>query len=103
MCLADKATKYRGYIPNECPIRKHRFAGEIHRYYEILSTITFSLVKSAEENEIANIRNSCQKFIEGNATYSTAFNSLSDQHKSWVLRLCFGRERSHSLRTDKVS
>ena len=62
-----------------------------------------SLVKSAEENEIANIRNSCQKFIEGNATYSTAFNSLSDQHKSWVLRLCFGRERSHSLRTDKVS
>ena len=82
MCLADKATTYWGYKPNECPIRKHRFAGEIHRYCEYYQQSLSSLAKSAEENEVANIRNSCQKFIEGNTTYWTAFNSLSDQHKS---------------------
>ena len=85
MFLAGKATKYRENKPIECPIRKHRFAGEIHRYHEILPTITFSLAKTADENETANIGNSCRKFIERNATYSTAFNSLSDQDKTGVL------------------
>ena len=51
-----------------------------------------SLAKSAYENEIASIRNSCQKFIEGNAMYSTAFNSLSDQDKMWVLDYLSGRK-----------
>ena len=51
-----------------------------------------SLAKSADENEIASIRNSCQKFIEGNAMYSTAFNSLSDQDKMWVLDYLLSRK-----------
>ena len=50
------------------------------------------LAKSADENEIANIISFCQKFIEGNTTYSTAFNSLFDQDKTWVLDYLLGRK-----------
>ena len=57
-----------------------KFIDTMKYYQQSLS----SLAKSADENEIANFRNSCQKFIEGNATYSTAFSSLLDQDRTWV-------------------
>ena len=52
------------------------------KYYQ--QSLSF-LAKSAAQNEIANFRNSCQKFIEGNAIYPTAFNSFSDQDTRRVL------------------
>ena len=58
-----------------------KFIDTMKYYQQSLS----SPVKSADENEIANLRNSCQKFIEGNATHSTAFSSLLDQDRTWVL------------------
>ena len=59
-----------------------KFIDTIKHYLQSLS----SLAKSADENKKANIRNSCQKFIEKNTTYLTFFNSFSDQDKEWILR-----------------
>ena len=58
-----------------------KFIDTMKYYQQSLS----SPVKSADKNEIANLRNSCQKFIEGNATHSTAFSSLLDQDRKLVL------------------
>ena len=58
-----------------------KFIDTMKYYQQSLS----SPAKSADENEIANLRNFCQKFIEGNATHSTAFSSLLDQDRKLVL------------------
>ena len=54
-----------------------KFTDTIKYYQQSLS----SLAKSANENKKTNIRNSCQRFIETNPTYSSIFNSLSDESK----------------------
>ena len=46
-------------------------------YQEWLS----SLAKSANENRKANIRKTCRTFLETNPTYSSVFNSFSDENK----------------------
>ena len=44
------------------------------------------------KSKIQNIRQSCQKFVEKNKTWSQVFNSLSDENKNWVLGyLCGGK------------
>ena len=64
-----------------------KFTDTIKYYQQSLS----SLAKSANENKKTNIRNSCQRFIETNPTYSSIFNSLSDESKKWILDyLCSG-------------
>ena len=44
-----------------------------------------ALASNTDAVEKLNIGNSCEKFIRGSEQFSVAFNSLSDEKKSWML------------------
>ena len=93
MCMAYKTIEYWKNKLDNCPICKHissqvNFIDTVKYYNQPLSL----LAKSADENEKTNLRKSFQKFIETNPTYSSVFNSLSDENKEWILDYLSGEK-----------